>query len=257
MNYTKRANIAYFSILLFIILYNNLTYTKPIKIYTVNKNQKRIIEKYDIDPISQRYQLDLDNLSENKFICSRNEDTLILDDGTPFHLMGYSYNAQRFSPGILCTLNSVILRNHSILGYPCSLFVWSDSSGKPQSSINLIPPVYFVRSESIWQRIDLPTPLVIGVDFWVGIYDSIRFNLFYDYTPNCSERVAKSNDKIDWYVYNYHTFGELLIRPIVSLTGPRHDVSCIILFSKKGFFLPNPAFDTVGVVVKNFGSVTE
>ncbi|MCK4397009.1 T9SS type A sorting domain-containing protein [candidate division WOR-3 bacterium] len=254
MNYTKRANIAYFSILLFIILYNNLAYTKPIKIYTVNKNQKRIIEKYDIDPISQRYQLDLDNLSENKFICSRNEDTLILDDGNEFLFPGDVYLTQRFSPGVLCTLKSVVLKP-AMTGMPCTLFVWPDSSGIPQSSVNLVSPIYFMSSGPNWQRIDLPLPIVTDEDFWVGLYHTTK--LYSDNTPNCHKRIAHSYDKIDWYVYNYHTFGELLIRPIVSLTGPRHDVSCIILFSKKGFFLPNPAFDTVGVVVKNFGSVTE
>ncbi|MCK4585693.1 hypothetical protein KAU13_09800, partial [candidate division WOR-3 bacterium] len=254
MNYTKRANIAYFSILLFIILYNNLAYTKPIKIYTVNKNQKRIIEKYDIDPISQRYQLDLDNLSDNKFICSRNEDTLILDDGNEFLFPGDVYSTQRFSPGVLCTLKSVVLKP-AMTGMPCTLFVWPDSSGIPQSSVNLVSPIYFMSSGPNWQRINLPLPIVTDEDFWVGLYHTTK--LYSDNTPNCYNRVADSHNKIDWWVYNYHKYGELLIRPIVTLTGPRHDVSCIILFSKKGFFLPNPAFDTVGVVVKNFGSVTE
>ncbi|GAH62681.1 unnamed protein product, partial [marine sediment metagenome] len=183
---------------------------------------------------------------EGDFSSIRDEDTLILDDGNEFLFPGDVYSTQRFTPGVLCTLKSVVLKP-AMTGMPCTLFVWPDSSGIPQSSVNLVSPIYFMSSGPTWQRINLPLPIVTDEDFWVGLYHTTK--LYSDNTPNCHNRVADSPNKIDWWVYNYHKYGELLIRPIVTLTGPRHDVSCIILFSKKGFFLPNPAFDTVGVVV--------
>lgn len=208
----------------------------------------------NIAPVSQWSQIFEGETSKNLFSSVRNEDTLILDDGNEFLFPGDVYSTQRFSPGVLCTLKSVVLKP-AMTGMPCTLFVWPDSSGIPQSSVNLVSPIYFMSSGPNWQRINLPLPVVTDEDFWVGLYHTTK--LYSDNTPNCHNRVADSHNKIDWWVYNYHEYGELLIRPIVTLTGPRHDVSCIILFSKKGFFLPNPAFDTVGVVVKNFGNVKE
>jgi hypothetical protein len=184
-------------------------------------------------------------------------DTLILDDGTAFSYAYSYYCAQKFSPGVLCTLRSVILKNISS-SIACTLFVWDDSSGIPQSSSQLIAPIPYISSwYEVWKRIDIPTPVAIDEDFWVGIYESSQITLVCDYTANCHNRVAQSDDKNNWWVLDYHSYGEFLIRPIVELTGARHDVSCIDIFSKKGFFLPNPSNDTVGVVVKNFGNVME
>jgi hypothetical protein len=189
----------------------------------------------------------------------RNVDTLLLDDGTAFDQLGISYCAQRFSPGVLCTLESIIWRTH-MSEIECSLFVWPDSSGVPKSSSPLLPPLYYYDSTpDEWQKIDLPTPLAISTDFWIGITSlGITYSYFYyDYTPNSHNRVARSVDKVNWNVYSFHIWGELLVRPVVELTGPRHDVSCVNLFSRKALILPNPPLDTMGVVIRNFGNVTE
>ncbi|MCK4575707.1 hypothetical protein KAU34_04825, partial [candidate division WOR-3 bacterium] len=231
----------------------------PVKLWTRNSEEpesNRFFQK-NYPPISQLPVTSEGKDIEGDFSSIRDEDTLILDDGTVFSHRNYHYSAQKFSPGVLCTLKSAILRT-SLTSIPCSLFIWNDSSGVPQSSLNLVSPIYFVSSGSgVWQRIDLPAPLVIDKDFWIGIYDLSQSSMICDYTQNCHNRFALSNYKIDWWVLDYHRFGEFLIRPIGTLIGPRHDVSCIDLFSKRGFFLPNPSFDTVGVVVKNFGNVTE
>jgi hypothetical protein len=184
-------------------------------------------------------------------------DTLILDDGTEFFSNDFNFSAQKFSPAVLCTLEAVILKT-SELGVGCSLFVWNDSSGSPQSSSDLISPIYFVSAgQGVWKRIDLPVPIEINDDFWIGIYTSMTMGVEYDNSPNCHSRFAESDDKIFWWVYGYHEYGEFLIRPIVTLTGSRHDVSCINISSSGGFFLPNPSSDSIDIVVKNFGNVTE
>ena len=200
-------------------------------------------------------QLSTEKTSRNLLHTFRQEDTLVLDDGSSeFSYHSSKYSAQKFSPGVMCTLNSVIV-NIPDPGIPCTLFVWPDSSGIPQSSSNMTPPIYFISSGPSWQRIDLSSPLSFNEDFWIGIFT--EYVISYDNTPNCHNRFADSGDKNFWWVYDYHCYGEFLIRPIVKLTGPRHDVSCTNIFSKKGFFLPNPSNDTVGVVVKNFGNVSE
>ena len=208
--------------------------------------------------IFQSFQIFETNPSKNILPSVRAEDTLVLDDGTEFWLWHSNdyYSAQKFSTSVLCTLKSIILQTSDVWE-ECSLFVWNDSSGVPQSSINLISPIYFKDTVLNWQRVNLPTPIVINNDFWVGIFTSMYEGIRYDNTPNCHNRFATSYDKKDWLVYDYHRYGEFLIRPIVKLTGSRHDVSCTTIFSKRGFFLPNPAYDTVGIVVKNFGNVTE
>ncbi|MCK4233125.1 hypothetical protein KAX75_01750, partial [candidate division WOR-3 bacterium] len=231
----------------------------PAKLWTRNsedpESNRFFLKNYP--PISQLPITSEVKDIEGDFSSIRDEDTLILDDGTAFDCLGSHYNAQKFTPGVLCTLKSIIWK--TTMEYTeCSLFVWPDSSGVPQSSSNLIPPIYFFSPfPDDWQRIDFPIPIVNDEDFWIGIYSPLGTTFFYDYTPNYHSRFAYSNDKIVWSVYNYHRYGEFLVRTIGTFTGPRHDVSCIDLFSKRGFFLPNPAFDTVGVVVKNFGNVTE
>ncbi len=218
-------------------------------------SNEQVIEENSI--LFKKDQLSTEKTSRSLLLTFRQEDTLILDDGSEVFSNNAYFSAQKFSSGVLCTLKSVILKT-SELGVDCSLFVWNDSSGIPQSSINLISPIFFVSSgESIWNRIDLPAPIVIDKDFWIGIFTSMNMGVAHDNTPNCHNRVATSGDKNDWWVCDYHLFGEFLIRPIVTLTGPRHDVSCTNIFSKKGFFLQNPSNDTVGVVVKNFGNVPE
>jgi hypothetical protein len=183
-------------------------------------------------------------------------DTIIIDDGNEgICYYGSKYVAQKFSPGVSCTLNAVILKIPDP-GLPCSLFVWPDSSGIPRSSSDLITPIDFVSSAPGWQRIDISTPIVLSEDFWIGVYFS-EYVIYSDNTPNCHNRIADSYDKIDWWLEDYHRYGELLLRPIVSLLGSRHDLSCTEISSRRGYFLPNPAFDTVDVIVKNFGSVTE
>jgi hypothetical protein len=181
-------------------------------------------------------------------------DTLFIDDGIDSVHSGGPYIAQKFTPGVPCTLKSVILKL-TMSGMQCSLFVWNDSSGYPQSSINLIPPIHFLSSYLDWQKIDLLSPIVISENFWVGIY--ITTQIFSDNTANCQSRMAWSIDKLDWWVWYYREDGEFLIRAIGSLAGDRHDVSCNRIFSKKGIFLQNPANDTMCIVVKNFGNVTE
>ncbi|MCK4576516.1 hypothetical protein KAU34_08930, partial [candidate division WOR-3 bacterium] len=234
--------------LLFLLVFN----------LTTNFNIKSKTTSEDISSVSQWSQVSETSPSGSSSSPFQDEDTLVLDDGNAVDYSGDKYVAQRFSPGVLCSLKSFIWRT-SMEYTECSLFVWSDSSGIPQSSNNLVPPFYFYNAfPAEWERMYLSLPLVIDKDFWIGICNlGAASSFFYDWTPNCHKRVAESPDKIDWRVYDYHMFGEFLIRPIVKLTGPRHDVSCIDLFSKRGFFLPNPSFDTVGVVVKNFGNVTE
>ena len=220
-----------------------------------SKNSQTILR--DISSIPQWSQVLESSSSENTFSPFRDEDTLILDDGTEFSTSSNYYSAQKFTPGVLCTLKSVILQTAEP-GVECSLFIWNDSSGIPQSSSSLVPPIYFLSSgPGIWKRIDLPIPFVIEENFWVGVYTSMYMGVMCDNTPNCHNRFAVSGDKIDWWVDDYQTYGEFLIRSIGTLTGPRHDVSCIDVISKKGFFLPNPPLDTALVVVKNFGNVTE
>ena len=230
----------------------------PVKLWTRNSEEpesnKFLLKNYP--SISQPAITSEGKDIEGDFSSIRDEDTLVLDDGTAFDLFWIGkYRAQRFTPGILCTLQALTFR--TVMEYTeCSLYVWPDSSGIPQSSTNLVLPVYFSSSfPDEWQRIDISTPVIINEDFWIGIKGYSSF--FYDNTANCHKRIAHSYDKIEWFIPDYHEYGELLIRPIVKLTGPRHDVSCTDIFSKKGFFLPNPAFDTVGIVVKNFGNVTE
>lgn len=234
----------------------------PVKLWTRIREEpesnKFLLKNYP--PISQPPITSEGKDIEGDFSSTRNEDTLYLDDGTAFDQLGITYCAQRFTPGVLCTLKSLIWRTH-MGNTECSLFVWHDSAGIPQTSSPLTPPIYFSSSSpDEWQRIDILTPVVIDKDFWVGITDAgvtTYSYFFYDYTPNCHNRVARSSNKIDWSVYDFHIWGEFLVRPIVTLTGARHDVACIELFSKMGIILPNPPFDTIGVVVKNFGNVTE
>ncbi len=195
---------------------------------------------------------------KNTLSPQRAEDTLIIDDGNAVDYALDKYVAQKFSTGVLCSLKSFIWRT-SMEYTECSLYVWSDSNGMPQSSNNLVPPFYFYSAfPKEWERMDLSVPIVVDKDFWIGIYNlGAASSFYYDWTPNCHKRVADSPDKMDWSIWDYHAFGEFLVRPIVNLTGPRHDVTCTTIFSKKGFFLSNPAYDTVGIVFKNFGNVTE
>jgi hypothetical protein len=203
----------------------------------------------------KRTKLSKNKISRYPLYSKRQEDTLVLDDGTESSLFYTGkYDAQKFSPGVLCTLNSVTVK-FTDTGGSCSLFVWFDSSGVPKSSLNLIPPIYFTATGPSWQRINLTSPISLNEDFWIGIFSDVVMHS--DNTPNCHNRVAQSDDKNHWWVPDYHLFGEYLLRPIVTLTGPRHDVSCTNIFSKKGFFLQNPSNDTIGVVVKNFSNVTE
>jgi hypothetical protein len=184
----------------------------------------------------------------------RAEDTLLLDDGTEIVCPGNPYIAQKFTPGVPCTLKSILVRS-AMSGMPCSLFVWNDTSGFPQSSINLISPIFYSSSYPDWQRIDLPLPIELNDEFWIGLHSTSA--IYSDFTVNCSNRVAHSNDKKEWNVLSYHYHGEYLLRAIVSLVGTRHDVSCSRIFSKKGFFLPNPSNDTVGIIIRNYGNETE
>ncbi|MCK4575988.1 hypothetical protein KAU34_06240, partial [candidate division WOR-3 bacterium] len=231
----------------------------PAKLWTRNsedpESNRFFLKNYP--PISQLPITSEGKDIEGDFSSIRDEDTLILDDGTEFSTSSYYYSAQKFSPGVLCTLKSVILQTAEP-GVECSLFIWNDSSGIPQSSSPLVSPIYFISSGlGIWKRIDFPIPLVVEENFWVGVYTSMYMGVMCDNTPNCHNRFAVSNDKLYWLVYDYQTYGEFLIRPIGTLTGPRHDISSIDVVSKKGFFLPNPPFDTALVVVKNFGNVIE
>lgn len=189
-------------------------------------------------------------------LFAQGTDTLILDDGNE-GICHYSekYVAQKFSPGVSCTLQAVILKIPDP-GLPCSLFVWADSLGIPKSSANLITPIDFVSSAPGWQRVDLNTPIILSEDFWIGIYFS-EYVIYSDNTPNCHNRIADSHDKIIWGLSGYHRYGELLLRAIVSLLGSRHDLSCMGISSRGGYFLPNPANDIVDIIIKNFGNVTE
>ena len=228
--------------------------SQPVRFYGSQRCKWRIADNYSKMLYVSKSEVVSHTLFKNHFNFNQDEDTLVLDEGIEGHYYSSKYLAQKFSPGISCTLISVIVKILDT-GLPCSLFVWADSSGIPQSSLNLIPPIYFTSSAPGWQRIDLTSPIFLNEDFWIGFYSN--YPIYSDNNPNCHNRIAESNDKTYWYIWDYQRYGELLIRPIVTLNGPRHDVSCINLYSKRGYFLPNPAFDTVGIIIKNFGSITE
>jgi len=186
----------------------------------------------------------------------RQEDTLFIDDQgiSGYYFMPQNgYYAQKFTPGVECTLKSATVITYDI-GDTCYFFVWKDSLGLPGSPLlSWLPFIGTYPME--WQRIDFPVPLVVSEDVWAGIRAPCPPYPVVDSIGHY-ERMAISllppiwtlKDKVD---------PELKIRLIGSFTGIRQDVSIKNIYLSEGPLLPNPSNLAVSGTVINYGNSVE
>jgi len=187
-----------------------------------------------------------------------NYDTLFNDDGIPYWSFWCteSWWAQKFTPGVACTLKKVLIISTSTTPAQGQLYLWHDASGVP-GQIFLGPISFQATSNPEWHEIDIPDT-VISEDFWVGFVTAFPPDPRTDRRCDYPNRIASSSDGVNWWVHNIDDFcGDLMLRVICVLTGPRHDVAVWNINACPGPLLPLNENVTVTATVQNLGNVIE
>ena len=185
-------------------------------------------------------------------------DTLYNDDGVPRTCFGsVNWWAQKFSPGIPCTLKKALIMTNADIGISKesgNLYIWGDASGMPGEI--LAGPIGFQGGSSPnWEEIEIPN-LVIAEDFWVGFYTHYPPYPYTDQRYDFRGRIAYSENGNDWNIAE-DFFGDLMLRVLCVLTGDRHDVAIWEILTSSGPLLPIESDITVSAVVQNLGNVGE
>ncbi|MDD5528503.1 MAG: clostripain-related cysteine peptidase [bacterium] len=108
-------------------------------------------------------------------------DTLIPDLAPPFYCWDgdyksyrVEYEATQFIPEMPCSVMAIIhgVISDTTASKQCSLFVWSDSSGKPGTRLFSIDTLMTADSAGVFFNIyPLSSPVYVTGPFWVGDYE--------------------------------------------------------------------------------------
>ena len=159
------------------------------------------------------------------------EDTIAYDDGTSawaYHSATSVYWGVRFTPTSACTVKAGVVETwvESGLSPLCSLFVFSDDGGKPDTVV--AGPVAFTPRDTMWDTVNFSTPYYTGTsDFWIVYWLPLPLPMgtdstyiLADTTYNYPGRDAGSSNRLAWDVYGAGGIkGDFLIRAVVNGTG--------------------------------------
>jgi hypothetical protein len=180
-------------------------------------------------------------------------DTLYYDDGTIYWIYQGTSNALwwlvRFTPAQPCTVKAGLIMVYIISGGApvCTLFVWDDVGGSPNSSTGADGPVAIAASGyPNWDRADFTGGYYDTDDFWVGYWlpwwspgDSARAGC--DASPNYGSRQCigvRSGGGWSWSV-NPGLNGDLMIRAVVEyVEAGDPDIDCTpnpLVYNAKGY----------------------
>uniref|UniRef100_A0A7C3Z265 T9SS type A sorting domain-containing protein n=1 Tax=candidate division WOR-3 bacterium TaxID=2052148 RepID=A0A7C3Z265_UNCW3 len=195
-------------------------------------------------------------LSLSSHYSLRDYDTLFNDDGIPwwrFLTVPEKWWAQKFSPGVPCTLKKVLIMTHSFERTEGNLYLWRDSAGLPGEVI--FGPIRF-ESDSIinWQEVDIPDTVIFG-NFWVGLSPPYQLELVTDRRYNYRGCVAFSENGITWHRAEWLPWGDFMIRVLCLLTGERHEIGVWQVLAPT--LLPFEQNVPISAVVQNLGNTSE
>ncbi len=187
----------------------------------------------------------------------QNLDTLFNDDGIPhcyFDFGDVYWWAQRFTPGVLCTLKKALIITYDS-GGAGDFYLWRDSAGVPGQVI--FGPVRLVGgSHPYWEEIEIPN-ITIATDFWAGLRTSFPPYPCTDRRYDYPRRVAYSRDGVNWSVAEWMPWGDLMIRAVGKLTGARHDVAVWEISPGQSPLHPVGSDVLISTVVQNLGNGRE
>lgn len=191
---------------------------------------------------------------KKQFCSFRGIDTLFSDDGIVYSSLvfsSYTYWAQKFTPGVECTLKAALIKSDG--GGYADLYIWVDSVGLPGKI--LAGPISFQSTSwPNWDSVTLPN-IATSSDFWIGINTSYPPDLCMDKKCDYPERIVGSEDGINWHLNS--PGGDFLFRTLCVFTGERHDITVIRASSNPGPLLSLQDSVKISTIIRNLGTVIE